>query len=258
MSLEDYKSLFDSIDECARCPICLDRVRSPVTLCNNGHGMCSVCRNGQQECPTCRAPFSKINPVFLNTMIEMLPAPCRNAVRGCSMLLTRSNMDRHELGCDYRLVRCRVSNCTWEDEITKLVEHVKTGHAAGSCSLLDSDSRCLSDFTFTEDEYTAILISVNDNLFWLFTTSNFYRKQIPIFFQCIKIKDNFQIVCTIKFINNNFTFSYEQHIDGVNSIEKIMTSPLAKQFMTTANSVTSLFVSSKYEIQYTYKIVIKE
>lgn len=70
MSSQRYNSLFDRIDECARCPICMDRVRNPVPLCDNGYGICFLCRNDQHECPARRIQFSKINPAFLNIMIK--------------------------------------------------------------------------------------------------------------------------------------------------------------------------------------------
>lgn len=105
LSMEDYQNMLAAIEVSAKCPVCLDRVRSPATLCNNGHAICRCCKGLQQACPTCRAPFSRINPVFLNALMELLPASCCNSSRGCDQVLIKESLSHHELECSYRLER---------------------------------------------------------------------------------------------------------------------------------------------------------
>ncbi|KAG8271486.1 hypothetical protein J6590_061040 [Homalodisca vitripennis] len=255
LSMEDYQNMLAAIEETAKCPVCLDRVRSPTTLCNNGHAICRQCKQLQKVCPTCRAPFSRINPVFLNTLMELLPSQCRNSSRGCDKVLSRESLADHELQCQYRLERCRVRGCSWHEEVTQLLTHVEGKHPE---SLLSPNTTTrVPDFIVSDEEYSPSLVTLEDCLFWVYITNNFYKKQIPVFVQWIQRSPEVsRCTCDVRVVKDHFSFCYSQPVTAVESVEQTLCSTLAKQFLVTPNSIFPNFVSSKYDVEIKFNLRI--
>lgn len=242
-----------AIEVSAKCPVCLDRVRSPATMCNNGHAICRQCKQLQQVCPTCRGPFSRINPVFLNTLMELLPAQCCNSCRGCDQVLSRDSLTNHELECHYRLEKCRVRGCSWNEEVTQLLDHVSKHHPKSL--LTPTTTTRVPDFIVSDEEYSASLVAAEDCLFWVYITNNFYKKQIPVFTQWLQRSPSVaRCHCHVTVVKEHFSFCYSQSITLVEPPEQTLCSTLAKQFLVTPNSIFPNFVSSKYEVEIRFKL----
>ncbi|XP_054267014.1 E3 ubiquitin-protein ligase sina-like [Macrosteles quadrilineatus] len=253
LTMEDYQKMLATIDSTAKCPVCLERVRSPTTLCNNGHAICRQCKQTQQHCPTCRAPFSRINPVFLNALMDLLPSQCRNSYRGCTLVLDRESLIDHERECRFRMEKCKVRGCSWQDEITGLLDHVASTHPK---SFLTSPAVVRApDFIVSDEEYSASLVAVEDCLFWVHITNNFYKKQIPVIVQWLQRESRVsRVLCDVTVVKDHFSFCYSQTLDSVEPVEQALCSTLAKQFLVTPNSIFPNFISSKYEVEIRFEI----
>lgn len=115
------------------CPVCLEYMMPPITMCESGHNICDCCRPKLDKCPTCRQPFLNVRNKALENVAWKLQYPCRYKSTGCSMLLQPKLMDEHQLACPYRPYKCPLSKaesimCEWVGALAGLKEHIETKH----------------------------------------------------------------------------------------------------------------------------------
>jgi hypothetical protein len=68
------------------CPVCLDYMEPPITMCSSGHSVCRACKPRLFCCPTCRQPLLGIRNFALESLARELqlsqhtteapPLPC--------------------------------------------------------------------------------------------------------------------------------------------------------------------------------------
>jgi E3 ubiquitin-protein ligase SIAH1 len=107
----------------------------PITLCTNGHNICSKCREVVDCCPTCRAKFSNIRNVALETIARRQKYPCANRENGCPDLLSIEHIAEHQAVCTHGPIKCPFTKighkCSWNGVISDLEEHATAAHAQG-------------------------------------------------------------------------------------------------------------------------------
>lgn len=120
--------LLESIEEIAKCPVCLDRITPPVTACVNGHGMCKKCGSSLSKCSLCQEPLLAKRPKMLEQLLDALPKPCTYSDQGCLQL---SYAERHETYCDLRPFHCCLdedNSCTWHGSLRAWLKHADNTH----------------------------------------------------------------------------------------------------------------------------------
>jgi hypothetical protein len=65
------KSLLDALE----CPVCLEYMTPPITMCSSGHSLCQACRPRLTRCPTCRRPLLGIRNYALEHLARDLQLP---------------------------------------------------------------------------------------------------------------------------------------------------------------------------------------
>jgi len=53
----NMQSQFIRVRQIMECPVCMECMRSPITLCANGHNICNICWPKVWHSPTCRHQF---------------------------------------------------------------------------------------------------------------------------------------------------------------------------------------------------------
>ncbi|KAG8292294.1 hypothetical protein J6590_043546 [Homalodisca vitripennis] len=106
----------------ASCQVCQQRcVRHSFKLCASSHALCELCSN-RANCPCCDQSLSLQPPKILTDMLKELPAPCYYTGRGCRAAAVFQD---HHPFCEWRPIKCFVSQCDWEDSTRYLEMHVK-------------------------------------------------------------------------------------------------------------------------------------
>jgi hypothetical protein len=133
------------------CPVSMEYVVPPITLCTNGHNICSKCRETVQCCPTCRAEFRGIRNLALENIARRQKYSCANRQSGCLDLFSMEHIAEHHAVCVYRKIRCpfEMTNvCSWEGFKSDLKEHTKTKHRSNFYESSVLNSAYLSDALF--------------------------------------------------------------------------------------------------------------
>jgi E3 ubiquitin-protein ligase SIAH1 len=70
-ALEVSKGVRDVLE----CPVCLEYMVPPITMCSSGHSVCQACRPRLTNCPTCRRPLLGIRNYGLEHLARELQLP---------------------------------------------------------------------------------------------------------------------------------------------------------------------------------------
>ncbi|XP_023721054.1 E3 ubiquitin-protein ligase sina isoform X2 [Cryptotermes secundus] len=68
-----------SVQDALECPVCLEYMTPPITMCSSGHSVCQACRPRMTSCPTCRRPLLGIRNYALELLARELQLPPRPA-----------------------------------------------------------------------------------------------------------------------------------------------------------------------------------
>ena len=106
------------------CPVCLEYVRHPVTLCANGYKICKICKKEVGHCPSCTQQFVKTRNLAIEDLARHVKYPCKYRAYGCTDILHRDKTGGHQAKCRYSPQVCSVAelaiwNCSWT-EVTAL------------------------------------------------------------------------------------------------------------------------------------------
>ena len=110
--------------EKAKCPVCLEIVRKPVsTSCN--HLFCSDCIRRRPNCPTCHKKFTTTPDKGSVRALKAFKVKCPNSVEGCKWQGDFGEAEEHlEKKCQHQKVEC--PNGCWEKVDRKsLQNHVR-------------------------------------------------------------------------------------------------------------------------------------
>lgn len=106
--MEQYRlvELRDNIEKLMECPVCMDRLQSPVSCCYNGHPLCPNCTKSVGSCPLCQTAFTTGQNTFINQLIASFPFRCKFSIEGCEERAAPEYLTAHEKTCEYRYVDC--------------------------------------------------------------------------------------------------------------------------------------------------------
>ena len=83
----DVQSQFTRVEEILlsqlECPVCMEYMRPPIMLCENGHNICNICKQEVPHCPTCRQQFSNTRNVALEKVAIEVNYPSTYRNYGC-------------------------------------------------------------------------------------------------------------------------------------------------------------------------------
>nr|AGM32464.1 E3 ubiquitin-protein ligase siah-1 [Coptotermes formosanus] len=146
-----------------QCPECMEYLRPPITLCVNGHNICSICRPKVQHCPTCGQQLSDIRNLALETVARNMKYTCPYQNYGCGEILAYDMIREHQEKCRYRPQICPVvkparGSCSWIGLHSDMKGHLKEQHRDLCCDYVEGESKvlntpmCVSQFVFASDE----------------------------------------------------------------------------------------------------------
>ncbi|KFK35022.1 hypothetical protein AALP_AA5G224000 [Arabis alpina] len=111
------------------CPICFELLTIPIFQCDNGHLACSsCCPKLRNKCPACALPIGHIRCRAMETVLESVFVPCRNAKLGCTKNFSYGNELAHEKECAFSLCSCPVQDCNYAASYEHLYVHYKCNH----------------------------------------------------------------------------------------------------------------------------------
>jgi len=194
--LTSNKKLIQELQSSLECPVCLETIRTaPVQCCRNGHLICNVCITRAQICPTCRAPMGlsmsmKCVSHVANRLIDLLPHPCTNKDRGCTVEELLTTLTQHESECRFRDVRCPVGYCLETVPMSSLPTHISSpphSCTTRNCDDLLSQVRAIPCPNVPDANvmrsFDPIRFSFNNTIFYLQTIASPDRRFLYNFIQ---------------------------------------------------------------------------
>jgi E3 ubiquitin-protein ligase SIAH1 len=149
----DDEVFTDGLDEdllgVLECPVCMEYMVPPISLCESGHNICDRCKPQLPVCPTCRKPFlANTRNIALESLADGVDYPCRN--EGCFEIYPLHIIAQHEVVCPHRPYECPMaqgSHCVWKGPLSLMNKHVMEVHrryvrlGAESTSVLNDVSK---------------------------------------------------------------------------------------------------------------------
>ena len=108
-------------------PVCTEYMLPPITLCCNGHNICSSCKQKIQKCPTCREPQLDTRIKALEKVVIPVECPCANKPHGCTLNFPIALTREHEDVCQFGPFDCPLNyriKCNWTGTLTEIKGHV--------------------------------------------------------------------------------------------------------------------------------------
>lgn len=161
------------------CPVCMEYMRPPITLCGNSHNICNTCKPKVEQCPTCTEPFTSMRNLTLEKLAEEVKYPCTYRKYGCRETYNFNAIGEHQDSCQYAPQICPVTKietetCGWSGNFSEMKKHLGEAHENNclpvSCLqpifLSDvDDSKVSFRFLFYDDEIFFCRFRIKDDLF---------------------------------------------------------------------------------------------
>ena len=128
-----FTSMEQSLLNQLECPVCMEYMRPPITLCANGHNICNTCKQKVPHCPTCRQQFLNTRNVALEKVATDVNYPCTYRKYGCREIYKLDLIDGHQEECQYIPQPCPVNKldlgtCTWTGISRRIMSHLRQAH----------------------------------------------------------------------------------------------------------------------------------
>jgi len=128
-----------------KCPACKKYMVPPITMCMNGHSICSKCREVRSYCPICcrGIQFTGIRNVALENIVERQMYPCANRKSGCLDWSPIKHIAKHHVGCLYGEIKCpfqtngKCSSKCWKSDMREHLEEEHEGSLEETSALSD-------------------------------------------------------------------------------------------------------------------------
>lgn len=116
------------------CPVCMEYMLSPITMCKNRHNICNNCRSILKKCPVCRLQLN-IRNVSLENKVRGILQPCIYRKSGCKEVGFQGLISKHQSECPYGPHNCPFAkvaneNCKWEGPLAEVKSHIISEHNA--------------------------------------------------------------------------------------------------------------------------------
>lgn len=256
------RELAESFQKLVQCPICFRSLYPSYVLCKNGHGVCGTCWEPTERCPVCKHQFV-INQksTLLDQLLERLPVMCPYSERGCPVVMLNRE---HQEFCEFRITRCRVTDCEWTGCMKFLQNHVRASHdivcyeiPPGKNSI--NGNYCLENKTMNHSSWS--LIVYDSQLFWKYFQTDFNLQQISHQFYHLSTsqpKDVYYFI--VRFIKDDIEFTIT--CKALNIVDEKEGCAAKQNSMTVPDTVFSKFMvptnNNLNEYKYTIKVVKEE
>jgi len=141
----------------------------PITICGNGHNICSSCKQKIQNCPTCRELLLDTPNKALEKLAVRVKCPCPNKPHGCTLTFPIALIREHEDVCQFGPFDCPLNyriKCSWTGPLTEIKGHVLHKHKELLRRVRTLGLTKPNLLKFNKDKiYVDILLS-NNNLFF--------------------------------------------------------------------------------------------
>lgn len=175
------------------CPVCLERMVPPITMCENGHSICPQCKPKLNNCPSCSKPFLQVRNLALESLSRQViteegqrpPARFPNHVE-----------------CPF--TRISKDICPWKGPVTDIKDHVNYLH------------KNLNDTFEASGVFTIVLTGLSP--------TQHYRKAVftadELFYIYSRIKDG-SLYCAVFYVGEeekclNYTYRFVLTTDSDN------------------------------------------
>lgn len=148
------------------CPVCMEYMLPPITLCGNGHNICPNCKPKLQRCPTCREPLSETRNKALEKLALKVECPCRNKLHGCTLTFPIALIREHQDVCEYNPVECPLRNyfhCKWTGPFNEVKHHVTQKHRNWVTDMSGMTDVLIKNFN--KNKVYVRIILLNDDMF---------------------------------------------------------------------------------------------
>jgi E3 ubiquitin-protein ligase SIAH1 len=104
------------------CPVCLEYMKPPISMCGNGHSICSDCKSKLNNCPVCRKSFLKVRNFALESLSTVL----------ITADFTSKNLEPSNKSYKCPFTSISEEDCSWIGSLTDMKSHMKTSHNDGN------------------------------------------------------------------------------------------------------------------------------
>jgi len=163
MSSQD---LSKDVLEQLECPVCMEYMLPPITLCGNGHNICSSCKQKIKNCPTCREPFFQIRNRTLEKLAVRVECPCPNKPHGCTLTFPIALIREHQDVCEYNPLECplrKLVHCRWKGTFEEVKHHVTQKHRNWVTNMTGMTDNLIK--TFNKNKVYVRIFLLNDDMF---------------------------------------------------------------------------------------------
>ena len=101
------------------CPICYEYMKPPISMCENGHSICSDCKPQLKNCPSCRRPFLPTRNLALESLSTMFVS--KNTTP------KSSESAANKYSCPFSTIS--KENCAWAGSLHDMKGHIKNSHS---------------------------------------------------------------------------------------------------------------------------------
>jgi RING-finger-containing E3 ubiquitin ligase len=136
--LSELTDLEQSLLGHLQCPVCLEYMRPPITLCAVGHNICNICKQKMYHCPVCRQHILGTRNLSLEDVASHVKFPCKYRSYGCKEVFANDAIIGHQDQCSYCPQRCPVpalnsQKCNWTGNYDQIMNHLKKQHGDKCC-----------------------------------------------------------------------------------------------------------------------------
>ena len=101
------------------CPVCFEYMKPPISMCENGHSICSDCKPKMNNCPSCRRPFLQVRNLALESL---------------STMFVNTNSTPKNSTSAVKKYRCPFyaishEDCLWDGSLHDMMHHIKISHS---------------------------------------------------------------------------------------------------------------------------------
>lgn len=106
----------------------------PIYQCSTGHSICKTCKpQVSNVCPTCKQPIpvQATQNFALEKLTQYIIYPCKHHKVGCQFTSKASDIETHELSCQYGPFECPLkgeNDCQWTGAVSEILAHVENIH----------------------------------------------------------------------------------------------------------------------------------
>ena len=162
------------------CPVYLEYMRPPISLCANGHKICSFCKPKVSGCSKRREKFINTRNLAVEDLARQVMYPCKYRSYGCTENFSHDKTAGHQATCRYSPQVCPVAklafgNCSWTGSYNDIKGHLKENHLEECCEYVEGDFKFLYKLT-NYMKWFCFIFAYNETFFSLFkaTSDTFY------------------------------------------------------------------------------------